>query len=228
VESQLPGGGWSLERHAGTAQELHDLAPPSGRTVLVLQVDAPSLVLGSTQDEASVDHLALERAGVRLARRRSGGGAVLLVPGEHLWVDVVLPAEDPLWVDDVERSSWWLGEAWTAALHDVVTGPLEVHRSGVTDRLLGRTVCFAATGPGEVGAGRRKLVGVSQRRTRDHARFQCVVHRRFVAAATVDLLDPRHLPPGTEAALDRGVTDLDRLGVDAGWSAVEALLRHLP
>lgn len=228
VESQSTGGTWSLEHRTGSAQDLHDREPPAGRTVVVLEVDEPSLVLGSTQDENSVDRAALARAGVRLARRRSGGGAVLLIPGEHVWVDVVLAAGDSLWLDDVERSSWWLGEVWAAALAELVAVELDVHRSGVSDRRLGRSVCFAATGPGEVLAAGRKLVGVSQRRTREGARFQCIVHRRFAGPATIGMLDAAHLPRGTAVALERGVTDLERLGVDAGWSVVEGLLRHLP
>ena len=37
-------------------------------------------------------------------------------------------------------------------------------------------VCFAGVGTGEVSVGDRKLVGLSQRRTRTGARFQCLVH----------------------------------------------------
>ena len=33
--------------------------------------------------------------------------------------------------------------------------------------------CFAGAGSGEVMVGERKVVGISQRRTRDAARFQC-------------------------------------------------------
>ena len=111
-----PAASWAVEHHRGTADELHHLEVPERRVLLVMEVTRPALVLGSTQDEATVDRAALDRAGVDLARRRSGGGAVLLVPGEHVWVDVVLPAADALWIDDVGSSSWWLGEAWAAAI----------------------------------------------------------------------------------------------------------------
>ena len=55
-------------------------------------------------------------AGIEVVRRRSGGGAVLLVPGEVLWVDVVVPRDDALWDDDVGRATHWLGELWVRAL----------------------------------------------------------------------------------------------------------------
>jgi lipoate-protein ligase A len=226
--------------HRGPAQDLHDLQLPDRRIVAALEVDRPALVLGSTQPIEAVDPVALEAAGVDLARRRSGGGAVLLLPGEHVWVDVVVPAGDLLWDDDVEVASWWLGDAWAAALAaapsaprsagaPVVGGGLvpEVHRRGLSDRRLGRIVCFAASGPGEVAVGGRKLVGISQRRTRRAARFQCILHRRFDPAATTSLLgaDLRSVEMG--AALDGGVTDLRSLGVDPGWSVVEGLRSQL-
>jgi hypothetical protein len=44
-------------------------------------------------------------------------------------------------------------------------------------------VCFAGRGPGEViTADGRKLLGLSQRRTRNWIRLQCLVHRRWSAA----------------------------------------------
>lgn len=230
-----PAASWAVEHHRGTADELHHLEVPERRVLLVMEVTRPALVLGSTQDEATVDRAALDRAGVDLARRRSGGGAVLLVPGEHVWVDVVLPAADALWIDDVGSSSWWLGEAWAAAIAaaDVERhghGRLrpEVHRGGVSERELGRLVCFGATGPGEVSVGGRKLVGLSQRRTRALARFQCVVHRRVVPGATEALLAAPRRTPELAAALRDGVTDLVSLGIDDGWGVVEGLLAEMP
>jgi lipoate-protein ligase A len=44
-------------------------------------------------------------------------------------------------------------------------------------------VCFAGLGPGEVTVGGRKVVGISQRRTRDAARFQCVAYETWDADA---------------------------------------------
>jgi hypothetical protein len=47
-------------------------------------------------------------------------------------------------------------------------------RSALSD-----VVCFAGLGPGEVTIGGRKAVGISQRRTREAARFQCVAYERW-------------------------------------------------
>jgi lipoate-protein ligase A len=226
----VSGANWSVEHHVGSAADLHQLVVPAARSLLVLEVTRPAMVLGSTQSDDVVDHRAASAAGVDVVRRRSGGGAVLLVPGEHVWLDVVLPADDPLWVHDVETSSWWLGEAWAAAIAGVAPAgsPLDVHRHGVTDRELGRRVCFAATGPGEVSVGGRKLVGLSQRRTREVARFQCVVHRRFDRRSTVALLADDGRSVELDRALRVGVADLGSLGVEPGWSVVEDLLARLP
>jgi hypothetical protein len=40
-------------------------------------------------------------------------------------------------------------------------------------------VCFAGLGPGEVTRNGAKVVGISQRRTRHAARFQCAVLHRW-------------------------------------------------
>jgi hypothetical protein len=40
-------------------------------------------------------------------------------------------------------------------------------------------VCFASAAPGEVFVGDNKLVGISQRRNREGARFQCVLYRQW-------------------------------------------------
>lgn len=223
---ERPGGAWTVEHLHGAADELHHLEVPPRRTLMVMHVDAPALVLGSTQPAQDVDPAAAESAGVSVVRRRSGGGAVLLVPGAHVWVDLVVPAGDPLWSDDVEAATWWVGAAWSSALR--VGAPTEVHRRGVSDRDLGRVVCFAATGPGEVVVGGRKLVGVSQRRTRHLARFQCIVHRRFDPGGTLGLVASSRRTPELVRSVHDDVTDLDALGVDPRWSVVEELLTHLP
>ena len=53
--------------------------------------------------EKHVDEVLLGESGIELARRRSGGGAVLLGADDHVWVDLVVPADDPLAEDDVSR-----------------------------------------------------------------------------------------------------------------------------
>ena len=174
-----PSPGWRFERCTGRAGPLHDRALPGtpARTVSVLQVERPALVLGSAQSDADADPAACRAAGVEVVRRHSGGGAVLVDPESVLWVDVVLPAGDPLWDGDVGRSFGWLGDAWAAALGAVVpAAAIGVHRGTLVAGEWSRRACFAGLGPGEVTVDGRKAVGLSQRRTRAGARFQCAVH----------------------------------------------------
>ena len=101
------------------------------------------MVLGAAQRDVVVG------GGIDVVRRRSGGGAVLLRPGEVVWVDFLVPRGDRLWEDDVGRSVWWVGEVWQAALADLgVSGT--VYRGALKEGRWGGLVCFAGRGPGEV------------------------------------------------------------------------------
>ena len=209
---------WQVVHRAGTAQELHDAAasdPVDGRAVVVQHVAGPALVLGSTQPASDVDTERAATQGIEVARRRSGGGAVLLRPDDHVWVDLVVPSDDPLAEADVERAAWWVGRAWAAALDldEPGAGRVVVHRHGVSDRAAGRVACFAALGPGEVELDGRKVLGVSQRRTRSGARFQCIAYRTWEPELLLSLLatpDPDAL---RGRAANSGDSDRSSVGI---------------
>lgn len=183
-------GGWHVEHRRGRAAELHalELPDPLVPTVWAFELAAPAVVLGSTQPDEVVDRSAAARSGLDVARRRSGGGAVLLVPDETTWIDVLLPPGHPRWSDDVGRASWWLGRAWADALGDLGVDGAEVHRGPLERSSLTSLVCFAGMGPGEVRLGPAKVVGISQRRSRVGARFQCLLLHRWDPLRLLDVL----------------------------------------
>jgi lipoate---protein ligase len=187
--------GWSVEHVTGTAGDLHRRDVDwTRRSVRIHHVTRPAIVLGSTQAaDDLLDPDAVSRSAAEVVVRRSGGGVVVLCPGEHVWLDVVVPRGDPLWDDDVTRAGWWLGESWARTLADHLPDPaasVGVHRGGVSDAALGRVACFAALGPGGVEVGGRKVVGLSQRRTRAGARFQCTAMTTWDPFVTLDVLRP--------------------------------------
>ncbi len=164
---------------------------PTHRALVLGSRQTPEIVFGDT---------------VEVVRRRSGGGAVVVGGADTVWIDVMISPEDTLWVDDVGASFEWLGDVWA----DVVRGfgvSAEVHRGALECGRFGALVCFAGRGPGEVmdpdGA---KVVGLSQRRTRFGARFQCLALLEWDPAPYADLLF---------AAPDRG-TALEDLRPVAG------------
>jgi len=199
----------AVERWQGSASDFHgrDVPPIDAVRLWWFEVQRPALVLGSTQPDDVVDRGAAERAGVEVVRRRSGGGAVLLVPGDVTWVDVLLPRTDPRWRNDVGRSFEWLGVAWAGALASLglELPDLSVHRGGLARTSLSPLVCFAGLGPGEVTVGGRKLVGISQRRTRRHARFQCALLHRWDPDRLVELLA---LAPEQRSGASRALADV--------------------
>jgi lipoate---protein ligase len=170
---------WRIAHITADAGAFHEAPPSAGeRAATFVDVVAPTLVLGSSQSESSVRRQAAIAHGVSVVHRRSGGGGVLLLPGEFVWLDLVIPAGDPLWVDDIGRSMWWVGELWRQALTQVAPRAT-VHRGPLQRSRWSTDVCFAGLGPGEVTVGVAKLVGVSQRRTRQYARFQSMVHLQW-------------------------------------------------
>jgi len=180
-----------LVRSRSTAAEFHARAvpEPAHREIWQHDIAGSALVLGSTQHESVVDVDACRRAGVDVVRRRSGGGAVLLVPGEVTWIDVIVPAGTSGWSDDVHGPMVWLGGHLMSAIA-AATGidDLSVHDGAMASTAWSKLVCFDGVGAGEVLVGGRKLVGLSQRRTRHAARLQCCWYSSYDASRLVELL----------------------------------------
>ncbi len=227
---------WSVEECTAGAGELHGRAWPEPlvRTVRVHHVVRPALVLGSTQASGTVDLEAAGRAGVEVARRRSGGAAVLLTPGRDVWIDLFLPAADPLWQPDVARAAEWVGHAWATALGRLGVASA-VHVGPSTKSRWSPLVCFAGLGPGEVtvagpGSGPGpKLVGLSARRARSGVRYQSLVPGSWSPG---DLLGLLRMDPG-----ERGQAEAELASVAVGAGSglglapaelVAALLGALP
>lgn len=218
---------WEVVRLVEQAGAFHarPVPEPSTRAVWVCEPTAPALVLGSAQPESVVDQAACARAGVEVVRRRSGGGAVLVVPGDLLWLDVVVPVGDELWQPDVGSAFHWLGRCWQGALADLGVATA-VHTGGLVRSRWSDLVCFAGLGPGELrAASGAKVLGVSQRRTRAAARFQCALLGRWDPGALIGLLA---LDPADRAAAS---VELGAVAAGAGVAldaALDAFLRHLP
>ena len=197
----------------------------AARVVAVPEVRNPTLVLGSTQPAELPFPDAVRAGGVEVVRRRGGGGAVYLEPGDHLWIDAWIPRGDALWSVDVALAAEWVGAWWQRALAEAVGGrggdvvATSVHRGRSLPGELGDLVCFAGRGPGEVFVGDRKLIGLSQWRAREGALFSSCAYLRWDAERMVELFD-----------LDDPTRDhlVDELGSAAvGLSEVEPALGDL-
>ena len=135
-----------------------------------------ALVLGSTQNLSIVNSAECHKRGIEIVTRRSGGGAVLLSSETTVWIDVVLPATHELSVSDIGQAPLWLGELFQRVLINLGLADLTLHETAMEKSDWSTLICFAGRGPGEVFTNDgRKVVGISQRRTREWVRFQIVV-----------------------------------------------------
>jgi len=223
---------WVVERVDGSAEDLHGLPVPfpARRLLRWCHATRPALVLGAAQPEEHVDRRAASAAALAVVRRRSGGSSVVVGPGRVAWLDAVVPAGDPLWEEDVGTAPLWLGRVWAAALTELGVVSPSVHTGAMERPPWARYVCFAGTGPGEVRSPRGKVVGISQRRTRAGALFQCgvLLHWDPVEAVSALAIDrdaaARQLGP-VAIGLDALVGDLAVAEVER---AFERALLDLP
>lgn len=240
AQVDAPGGPWAVEVRRGSPADLHEasaaqVAAPTVRRVVLNEVVSAAWVLGSTQRpellRAEVRDAAATGTGPSVVRRRSGGGLVPLAPGAQLWVDVVVPMGDAHWADDPDHLARRAGAWWSAVLRRAGVPAHRVRTSSAAggrrpgDRELGRTVCFAGLGSGEVelladGGDWLKSVGVSQRRSRHGAVLQCLVPRSWDHDALVDTLDPAVVGAGAVEAL----RDALRTGASPGLGVLTDVL----
>lgn len=175
-------------------------------TVFVAKVARATLVLGGNQSADVLDP-ALDPA-TRVRKRRGGGGLVLLRP-EDLWIDWWIPFGDPRWSHDVRVSSIRVGAWWADALRTRTPGDVRVHDGPLEGEVDFRLVCFAGRGPGEVFVNDRKTVGLTQWRVREGVFVSTVLH----AGPTADVLEYlSKVPRGLDRALDHETLATLRLG----------------
>ena len=179
----LPNSSWKLYTEYVSAGEQHGRDLVAERAVWDVHITQKAMVLGSRQDESLLNAELCNRDEIEIVHRRSGGGIVFLAPGEHVWLDVVVPRGDSLWSDYVAQSSWWLGDVWVKTLNALGENNVLVHHESLSSDAWGDLLCFAGVGPGEVvrqsAESLSKFVGISQRRTRDYARFQCTIYTKW-------------------------------------------------
>lgn len=169
-------------------------------TMFVPRIARSLLVLGSSQSIDVLDRAATQN--VALRRRKGGGGLVLLGP-DDLWVDWWIPANDEREISDVRADSLRVGALWRDVLSSRVALPVTVHQGSLEGELEHRVVCFAGKGPGEVFVAGRKAVGVTQWRVREGSFLSTVL----LAQHTSDVLSYlREVPEGLDDALDPFLT----------------------
>jgi hypothetical protein len=201
---------WLVEVRRGPAEWLHGPWPAperrARRVLAVCEVSRPALVvaasflagsgatsLGAVRGGGPTTPTGTEHGGTDLVLRPSGGGAVLVEPGGQVWVEVWLPTGDPLWSTDVLATALPVGAAWEAALGRLGGPPLAVHDGRAEADALGKVVCFAGRGPGEVLVAQgplrgRKVVGISQRRSAQGVRLQSMAPWSWQPARVVSAL----------------------------------------
>lgn len=179
-------------------EDLYDyssLRQVQSATMFLVRTERPTLVLGGSQSPHVLDARRIADTPVR--RRRGGGGLVLVRP-DDLWVDWWIPHSDERWSYDVHVSSVRVGKWWADALSGA-TDDAFVHEGSLEGHAAYRVVCFAGRGPGEVFVQGRKAVGLTQWRVREGVFVSTVLH----AEPTSDVLDfLAVVPPGLAEALD--------------------------
>ncbi len=197
-------------------------------------LDPPALVLGSAQPEADADAAACASAGTAVARRGTGGGAVLCDRGVLL-VDVAVPAGHALGPVDVTDAYRPLGAALVDALGaiGIATRTVGVEEARTPDerrRAAARRACWAGLSPHEVLLDDgRKLVGLAQRRRGGAVLHQVALHAGSDPRRVADLLvDPDEVRPWLEATASLAEAP-GGAGIDAegAWAAIGPALGRL-
>jgi lipoate-protein ligase A len=194
---------------AGWASEVHadPMLYADARTARIVDVTRSALVLGSSQRLELANIAALESFDAELVVRRSGGGAVFLSPMGQLWVDIAIPRPDPLFVEDVGKSFFAIGEIFLKLLSSLGGHDLKMHTGKLIGGDLARAICFAGLGPGEITFEGSKVVGMSQRRNAQGAVFQCVVYLTYPFDQLNQLMNGMNIEfPGRGYAL--GVSEI--------------------
>jgi lipoate---protein ligase len=174
--------------HPGQLFDVESFRQEPRRLAQQREATRSTVVLGSTQAMDLLDGERVHQSGVEVLRRRGGGGTVLLQSGDHLWIDAWVPRDDPLWNVDVSAAAAWVAAWWIAALEGLGLHDFEAHAGRAAPGAWGELVCFAGRGPGEVFHHGRKVMGLSQWRSREGALFSTCAYTHWDPEPLIELM----------------------------------------
>jgi len=170
-------------------------------TLRIYKWSPPAVSLGRGQSADTVDLEEMERAGIVLVRRPTGGGALL-----HLWeitYSVVLSSDSPLVKLDVGESARTIAQGVARAVELLgATASVKGDHSVGTDN-----ICYMRSGSSDVMIGGRKISGSAQVRNGD-----LLQHGTLLLHFDPELWIKVIRSPGLNAEdLRKRVTSLDQL-----------------
>jgi len=182
-----------------------------------------TLTLGRGQPCADADVGALERDGVDLVRRMTGGTAVL--NRDELTYTIAVADSDPRLAGTIAESYRAAGVALVSALARLGLMTAEIRprdRGGAYGSSRGRTpVCFEIPSDYEVTVGGRKLVGSAQMRVRGGVLQHGSLPLRGDIGAISAYLTQR---PDPERIRSFAITLQEALGRTVGWTEAAVAL----
>ncbi len=186
-------------------------------------------MLGAAQTVNLFDGSILRSQGFELAKRSSGGGAVIVEPKAQLWAHLFIRPDDRLWQDDVLVAFNWIGELSVAFFELLELQDVSVSKTKGQGLELSRLICFAGVGLSEATWHAKKISGVSQRRRRNYASFQFQLLLSDNQSQLVDLLNlSGSLDPAVGRPLDvSGINDMDQATIFDVEMLENALLETL-
>ncbi len=201
--------GFTVIHQKDSAHELvNRFTPLVERSIILCDPLDSTLVLGSSQTEAEMGKALSALPDYNIVKRRSGGGVVLVGPARQVWIDIFIPKDDPLYVEDIIESPMWLGELWDKVLHTLFPEScVEIHQGRLVGSMA-KLICFSGIGPGEVLLDGLKAVGISQRRIRSGTWFYTML---ALGNSQSPLYDAFNLASATKASAQRSspLTDED-------------------
>ena len=157
----------------------------SKRTVVLCGAIDFGVVIGSTQKISPALHDYSIRHTTPIHRRSSGGSAVIIEPGNSIWIDIFLPPNDPLASTSIEKTFEVASVGWTAVLASfgVVA---ETYRGSYSLKSGYREICFAGRAHGEILVDQKKVVGMAQRRRRIGTYIHTMAYIDFPFLETIE------------------------------------------
>lgn len=142
-------------------------APVSAAKTRFWVYDHAGVVLGCSQKGMVPAADAMQRAGIALAERDAGGGAVLVGPW-MLSASIVLPASHVAAKGGALAAFKRIGSAFAAVLQELgIAAELVTPEQARQAAAEPQWACYGGLSPWEVTVGRRKIVGLAQVRRRN-------------------------------------------------------------